>query len=78
MFRLEFSNGPFCSCVYSCWPLNENEAGVDLVLKETSLYFLCAVLMLIIGNLHKSSEVSIKTKSTPASLLFKDQATKRL
>ena len=23
------------------WPLNENEAGVDLVLIETSLLFLC-------------------------------------
>ena len=35
------------------------------------------VLMLISRNLHmKSSEVSIKTRSTPASLSFKGQATK--
>ena len=33
--------------------------------------------MLISSNLHiKRSEVSIKTRSTPASLSFKDQATK--
>ena len=37
-----------------------------------------AVLMVIISNLHnKSSEVSIKTRSTPASLSLKRQATKR-
>ena len=36
-----------------------------------------AVLMLINRNLHlKRSEVSIKTRSTPASLSFKGQATK--
>ena len=73
--EVEFSNILLYICVYSCWPLNESEAGVDLVLIETCLFSLCAVLMLIIGNLHKSSEVSIKARSTPASLLFKDQAT---
>ena len=36
-----------------------------------------AVFMLISRNLHmKSSKVSIKTRSTPASLTFKGQATK--
>ena len=36
-----------------------------------------AVLMLISRNLHnKSREVSIKTRSTPASLSFNGQATK--
>ena len=36
-----------------------------------------AVLVLISRNLHeKSSEVSIKTRLTPASLSFKGQATK--
>ena len=36
-----------------------------------------AVLMLISRNLHnKSSEVSIKTRSTPASLSFNGEATK--
>ena len=62
------------------WPLNESEAGGDLVLVETSLCFSHindAVLMLISRNLHmKSCEVSIKTRSTPASLSFKGQATK--
>ena len=63
------------------WPLNESEAGGDLVLIETSPLFSChvndTVLMLISRNLHmKSSEVSIETRSTPASLSFKGQATK--
>ena len=53
------------------WPLNESEAGVDLVMIQTSLLFYVndAVVMLISKNLHKkSSEVSIKTRSTTASL----------
>ena len=37
-----------------------------------------AVLLLISRNLHKkSSEVSVKTRSTSASLSFSDQATKQ-
>ena len=28
------------------WPLNESEAGVDLVLIETSLPFLCELLLI--------------------------------
>ena len=47
-------------------PLNESEAGVDLILIDTSLLFSCvnnAVLMLIRSNLHKKrSELSIKTR----------------
>ena len=60
------------------WPLNLSEAGVDLVSMETYVFcFNNAVLMLIRRNLHKKiSEVSVKTKSTPASLPFKGQATK--
>ena len=61
------------------WPLNESEAGGDLVLIETSRFSHVndAVLMLIGRNLHmKRREVSIKTRSTPASLSFKGQATK--
>ena len=60
-------------------PLNEIEAGVDLVLVETSLpwYVNDAVLMLISRNLHrKSIEVSTKTRSTPASLNSEGQAIK--
>ena len=56
------------------WPLNESEAGDDFALIETSLLFYVndAVLMLISRNLHnKRSEVSIITRSPPASLSFK-------
>ena len=28
------------------WPLNENEAGGDLVLIETSLFFICKLLLI--------------------------------
>ena len=58
------------------WPLNESEAGGDLALIETFLLFYVndAVLMLICRNLHnKRSEVSIITRSPPASLSFKGQ-----
>ena len=61
------------------WPLNESEAGGDLALIESSLIFYVndAVLMLISRNLHnKKSEVSIITRSPPASLSFKGQVTK--
>ena len=61
------------------WRLNKGEAGGDLALIGTFLLFLCydAVLMLISRNLHKkNNEVSIKTRSHPASLSFKGQATK--
>ena len=55
------------------WPLNENEAGDDLALIETSQLFLCQIGI----NLHKkNSEISIKTRSPPALLSLKDQATK--
>ena len=56
------------------WPLNETEVGVHLVLKETFLVFYDqdVVIMLIRRNLlKKSGEVSIKTRSTPASLSFR-------
>ena len=32
-------------CLVS-WPLNECEAGVDLVLKESSLFFLCKFMLI--------------------------------
>ena len=28
------------------WPLNESETGVDFVLTETSLFFLCKLLLI--------------------------------
>ena len=55
-------------CLVTC-PLNESEAGVDLVMIQTSLLFLQCMLM-------KSNEVSIKTRSTPASLSFIGPVTK--
>ena len=54
------------------WPLSGSEAGVDLVMINTSVLY-----MLISANLHKkSSDVSIKTRSTPASLSFIGQVAK--
>ena len=61
------------------WPLNESETGVDLVLIETSLLFLCKFILIKMqtapityakqGSYHQ-------TRSTPASHSFKSQATK--
>ena len=62
------------------WPLNESEAGVDLVLIETSLLFICKfplISMRTASLTWESREVSIKTRSPPASLSFKGQATKQ-
>ena len=47
------------------WPLNESEAGADLVLIETSLLFLCKLLL-----------ISIKTASL-FIISFTGQATKQ-
>ena len=65
-------------CLVS-WPWIESEAGVDLVFIETSLLLLCKCKLVSIKqhDLHmKSSEVSIKTRSTPASLTIQGQVTK--
>ena len=51
-------------------PLNESEAGGDLVLIENSLLFLRKLQLI-------SREVSIKTRLPPASLSFKGLATKQ-
>ena len=48
----------------------------DLVLIETSLFFICKFLLISMRTA-KSREVSIKTRSPPASLSFKGQATKQ-
>ena len=58
------------------WPLNESEAGVDLVLIQTSLLLSCKCTKLALEQLdlhNKSSE----TRSTPASLSFKGQVTEQ-
>ena len=66
-------------CLVAC-PLNESEAGVDLIFMKTSLVFFCKFLLISMIKalfLHnKNREVSIKTRSTPASLSFKGQAPK--
>ena len=62
------------------WSLNENEVGGDLALIETSLLFLCKLLLIrmrIASLTKKRRGVCIKTRSTPASLSFKGQATKQ-
>ena len=73
-------NGPFYSCVLSClvfelksgwwWPCFDRKP-------PCFSYVNVVVLMLISRNLHKKTrEVSIQTRSPPASLLFEGQATK--
>ena len=62
------------------WPLDGSEAGVDLVLIQTSLLLLCKASCSDANLVHlhdKSSKVCIKTWSTPASLPFKGQVTER-
>ena len=63
-------------------PLNKREAGVDLALIQTSLFFSCKScycnVMLRSFYLHKkSNEVWFKARSTPASLLFKGLVTEQ-
>ena len=60
-------------CVVA-WPLNKSEAGDELFfcIQTSCIYVNDAVLMLISRNLHeKSSEVSVKTRSTTTSVSFK-------
>ena len=61
-------------------PLNKSEEGVDLAFIQISLLFLCksccCIIMFTSCYLQKkSSEVCIKARSTPASLLFKGLVT---
>ena len=55
---------------FVAWPLNESEAGVDLVFVETSQLFYvndAALRVIISRNLYKqSSEVSTTARSPPA------------
>ena len=41
-----FTIGHFTVTCLVAWPLNESEAGVDLVMIETSLIFLCKFLLI--------------------------------
>ena len=56
------------------WPLNGSEAGVDIVLIQTSLLFIVQIkLYLMLARWHlqeKSKQVSIKARSPPALLAF--------
>ena len=63
------------------WPLNESEAGVGLVSIETLLLFLRKFLLISMRTAlllvrQEKQGVSMKTRSTPASLSFKGQAKK--
>ena len=60
------------------WPLNDSEAGEDLVLIQTSLLLWCKSSCSYANYLAfewKSREVRSKAMSTPASLAFKGQIT---
>ena len=62
------------------WLLNENEAGGDLVLIETSLLILCKSLLISIRTESLTYEKQggfYQTRSPPASLSFKGQETKQ-
>ena len=55
------------------WPLNGNEAGVDHVLIQTSLFLLCNQVVFMLTRLHlhgKSREVCTKALPTATSLAF--------
>jgi len=62
------------------WPLDGSEAGVDLVLIQTSPLLSCKCTWLALEKLvlqNKSSEVCIKTRSTPASPPFEGHVTEQ-
>ena len=46
LFDKVLPNGHFTVVCLVAWPLNESEAGVDLVLIETSLLFFCKFLLI--------------------------------
>ena len=68
----------FTVVFFVAWPLNEGEAGGDLVLRPPCFsYVHDAVFMLISRNFPKKSNgFSSKVRSPLASLSFKGQATK--
>ena len=47
------------------WPLNESEAGVDLVLTETSLLFFCKLLVISMININAGRFLSKKVHPSP-------------
>ena len=76
-----FENRPFYSCVFSSVtrPMDNSEAGADLVLTKTSLFWGVnqSFIMLTSWHLHeKSREACIKARSPPASLTVIGQVTK--
>ena len=62
------------------WPLDDREAGVDLVLIQTTLLLWCKCTLVSIRTTcftQQKSEVCIKTRSTPASQASKGQHTEQ-
>ena len=54
------------------WPLNESEAGVDLVLIETSLFFLCKFILISMrtASLTEEKEGGFCQNKVNSSLTF--------
>ena len=72
--------GHFTVVCLVTWPMTEIETGVDLSLIQTSLIFLCKCKLVSIRTTwftQKNREIYIKTRSPPASLLFKGQVTEQ-
>ena len=72
-------NGPIDHFTVVClvaWPLNESEAGVDLVLIETSLLFICKFLLISmktensIINMRKAGRFLSNRGQVTSSLTF--------
>ena len=67
----------FCSVT---WPLNDSEAGGDIVWYRPHSLFCCVnKVVLMLTSLHlneKNREVCVKARSLPASLAFIGQVTK--
>ena len=55
------------------WPLNKSEAGADLVLMETSLLFLCKLLLISLTTASLTKE-----KYQGGTFLTRERETKRL
>ena len=66
--HLVYSNNQFTVVCLVTWPLSGNEAGVDLVLIETFLLFICKIMFLLASF--------CSTKLTPTSLSLKAKGTK--
>ena len=68
----QFSIGQFTVVCLVAWPLNESEAGGDLVLIETSLLFLYEVLLISMrtASLTKEKQEGFYQNKINSSLTF--------